>query len=415
MTFLHPFLRRAGLIALVGTVLLAIVPPLTAQEAQTPDDLCAAALPAAEPETREFTAPEQVLEAEVDYRAIFCTGAGAVYIDLFEDLTPITVNSFVFLAQQGYFNNTTFHRVIDQFMAQGGDPTGTGRGGPGYQFEDEFVGFLHFDQAGWLAMANAGPGTNGSQFFITTAPAPHLDNRHTIFGQVLDGQDIVEAIRLRDPATDPDPGTSLDTVLIVTDPTTISAEVLPTAPATREEVEAAIAAITTEVPPPLAVDEEATGIFDAETVLAALPQSHAQLLSENGFEYRAQIHINNVECDLERAPYYHIGYTIDVFESRAAAAAVLNSTVLDDFAVGAGFSDSALESPLPKSIYIAQETICETPATRALTFWQRGRFVITASAAFPADSPASPDLWLQELVGVLIYERLLSDILRPEI
>ena len=117
-----------------------------------------------------FQEAETVLEPDVDYRAIFCTTAGTVYVDLYESLTPMTVNNFVFLAQQGYYDNTTFHRVIPDFMVQGGDPTATGSGGPGYQFGDEPVGFLTFDRPGLLAMANAGPGTNGSQFFITTVP-----------------------------------------------------------------------------------------------------------------------------------------------------------------------------------------------------------------------------------------------------
>src|SRR5688572_14124487 len=120
-----------------------------------------------------------------------CTDAGAIYIDLLEDFAPATVNNFVFLAQNNYYDNTIFHRVLEDFMAQGGDPTGTGSGGPGYQFRDEFAPFLTFDRPYLLAMANAGAGTNGSQFFITTAETPHLDFRHTIFGDVLEGQENV--------------------------------------------------------------------------------------------------------------------------------------------------------------------------------------------------------------------------------
>ncbi len=151
----------------VLAVLLAAVGMASAQGTSLAD-LCAAASKD-EPATRSFDGPEQVLESGVDYRAIFCTQAGPVYVDLFEDYAPQTVNNFVFLAQNGYYNNTTFHRVIEDFMAQGGDPTGTGSGGPGYQFGDETPGFLVFDRPGLLAMANAGPGTNGSQFFLTTA------------------------------------------------------------------------------------------------------------------------------------------------------------------------------------------------------------------------------------------------------
>ena len=106
----------------------------------------------------------------------------------------MTVNNFVFLARDGFYNNVIFHRVIPGFMIQGGDPNGTGTGGPGYQFQDEFDSSLVFDRTGILAMANAGPGTNGSQFFITVAPTPHLNGAHTIFGEVTGGQDVVDTI-----------------------------------------------------------------------------------------------------------------------------------------------------------------------------------------------------------------------------
>ena len=110
------------------------------------------------------------------------------------DETPKTVDNFVKLSKDGFYDGVIFHRVIKDFMIQGGDPTGTGRGGPGYQFEDEIVADLVFDSAGILAMANSGPNTNGSQFFITTVPTPHLNGRHTIFGRVTAGQDVVTAI-----------------------------------------------------------------------------------------------------------------------------------------------------------------------------------------------------------------------------
>ena len=112
------------------------------------------------------------------------------------------MNSFVFLAREGYFNGVTFHRVLDGFMAQGGDPTGTGMGGPGYEFENEDSD-LTFDKEGVVAMANAGPDTNGSQFFITFGPTPQLNGGYTIFGQVIEGMDVVNAITRRDPDTNP--------------------------------------------------------------------------------------------------------------------------------------------------------------------------------------------------------------------
>jgi cyclophilin family peptidyl-prolyl cis-trans isomerase len=124
------------------------------------------------------------------------TNHGAIVIDMFPKEAPKTVNNFVTLSRDGFYDGVIFHRVIPNFMIQGGDPTGTGGGGPGYQFEDEFDRSLRFDKAGLLAMANAGPGTNGSQFFITTAPTPHLNDKHTIFGRVTQGQDVVEAISM---------------------------------------------------------------------------------------------------------------------------------------------------------------------------------------------------------------------------
>lgn len=155
---------------------------------------------AAEPQ-QVFDAARQVLQPGLDYIAVLRTNRGDMLVDLFEDQTPVTVNNFVFLALQRYFQGVPFHRVLDGFMAQTGDPTGSGRGGPGYAFDDEIVPSLSFDAAGLVAMANAGPGTNGSQFFITFAPTPWLDGNHTIFGRLLAGQEVVDAITRIDPQT----------------------------------------------------------------------------------------------------------------------------------------------------------------------------------------------------------------------
>ncbi len=129
-------------------------------------------------------------------RAIIKTDKGDIELDLYADRAPVTVANFVNLAQRGYYDGVTFHRVIANFMVQGGDPTGTGRGGPGYRFEDEFDPSLRHDSAGILSMANAGPGTNGSQFFITHVPTPWLDGKHTVFGAVKGDEDqtVVNAI-----------------------------------------------------------------------------------------------------------------------------------------------------------------------------------------------------------------------------
>lgn len=140
--------------------------------------------------------PDNVIDPSKKYTATIKTSMGDMVVDLFAEQAPNTVNSFVFLAQEDYYDGIIFHRVIPQFMIQGGDPTGTGTGGPGYQFADEIDPGLMFDRAGYLAMANrgGGTGTNGSQFFITTVPTPHLNGGHTIFGTVTSGQDVAEAI-----------------------------------------------------------------------------------------------------------------------------------------------------------------------------------------------------------------------------
>jgi peptidyl-prolyl cis-trans isomerase B (cyclophilin B) len=147
--------------------------------------------------------PEMTINTDRIYLATLRTVKGDIKIELFADRAPIAVNNFVFLAEAGFYDNTTFHRVITGFMAQGGDPTGTGAGGPGYAFEDEIVHGLVFDQAGLLAMANSGPDTNGSQFFFTYAPTPWLNGFHTIFGKVVEGMDVVETLSPRDPAEAP--------------------------------------------------------------------------------------------------------------------------------------------------------------------------------------------------------------------
>lgn len=161
------------------------------------------------------TPPEMTIDPKKHYHATFRTSKGDIEVDLLADKAPVTVNNFVFLARQGFYDNTTFHRVIPDFMAQGGDPTGTGRGGPGYDFRDEIDRSLTFDGPGILAMANAGPNTNGSQFFITYAATPWLNGRHTIFGKVTEGMDVLRNLSPRDPQRAPrTSGDTLETVEI---------------------------------------------------------------------------------------------------------------------------------------------------------------------------------------------------------
>jgi cyclophilin family peptidyl-prolyl cis-trans isomerase len=159
-------------------------------------------------------APSGNLDTTKSYRARFKTERGEFVTELYASQAPMTVENFVNLARSGFYDGTTFHRVIPGFMAQGGDPTGTGTGGPGYSFGDEFSPDLRHDGPGVMSMANAGPGTNGSQFFITFGPTPHLDGRHSVFGRVVEGMEVVQSIRERDPQRDRQPGDRIDTIEI---------------------------------------------------------------------------------------------------------------------------------------------------------------------------------------------------------
>jgi cyclophilin family peptidyl-prolyl cis-trans isomerase len=153
--------------------------------------------PATRTVNRQYSGlPPQTIDVSAEYTATIHTNMGSIMVELFPGQAPVTVNNFVFLAMDRFYDGLIFHRVIEDFMVQGGDPSGSGSGGPGYLFHDEISPGLVFDAPGKLAMANsgAGTGTNGSQFFITTVPTPHLDGSHTIFGQVTSGQDVVDSI-----------------------------------------------------------------------------------------------------------------------------------------------------------------------------------------------------------------------------
>ncbi|MDP2916957.1 MAG: peptidylprolyl isomerase [Dehalococcoidia bacterium] len=134
-----------------------------------------------------------VIDANKQYKAIIETDKGNLVLELFARDAPETVNNFVFLVREGFYDGTTFHRIIPDFMAQGGDPTGTGTGGPGYRFADEFSSRKHV--AGTLSMANAGPNTNGSQLFITYVPTSYLDGKHSVFGQLIQGMDVLKMLK----------------------------------------------------------------------------------------------------------------------------------------------------------------------------------------------------------------------------
>lgn len=155
------------------------------------------------------------IDPKKDYQVVLHTDKGEITLKLFADKTPNTVNNFVFLCRQGFYDNTIFHRVINDFMVQGGDPTGSGMGGPGYQFGDEFHPSLMHNEPGILSMANAGPNTNGSQFFITHVPTPWLDRKHTVFGKVSEGMDVVMAIPQRDPQRPEYTGIKINSVDVI--------------------------------------------------------------------------------------------------------------------------------------------------------------------------------------------------------
>jgi cyclophilin family peptidyl-prolyl cis-trans isomerase len=174
--------------------------------------------------------PPMLIDQNTYYIATFHTAKGDFRVQLYAEKAPYAVNNFVFLARQGYYNNSTFHRVLEDFMAQGGDPTGTGTGGPGYTFDDEISEDLLFDKPGVLAMANYGEDTNGSQFFITFKENPDLDGRYTIFGQVISGMEVVQSLTLRDPSTNPTkPGDALYSVVIDESPISLLPPPTPTA------------------------------------------------------------------------------------------------------------------------------------------------------------------------------------------
>ena len=158
--------------------------------------------PAPAPKPKTYSSPPPMtIDTSKKYTAIIEMEKGDLVLELFAKDVPVTVNNFVFLAREGFYDGSTFHRVIPGFMAQGGDPTGTGMGGAGYKFDDEFTEHTHV--AGTLSMANSGPNTNSAQFFITFTPQSGLDGKHTVFGQLVEGMDVLEKLTPRDPSQNP--------------------------------------------------------------------------------------------------------------------------------------------------------------------------------------------------------------------
>ena len=396
--------------------LVAISSFVIAEDAPTPQEHCDAAEPGAL--TRmQFQKAELALDIDLDYRAIFCTSAGAVYVDLYETLTPITVNNFVFLARQGYYDSTTFHRVIPNFMAQGGDPTASGRGGPGYQFEDEPVGFLTFDRPGLLAMANAGPGTNGSQFFITTAPTPHLNRKHTIFGDVLAGQDVVESIRERDPSAASEPGEALQTVLIITDRSQVdNSDVVDLELASQDEVVAAFEAFAQGLPPSLPLDEALSGYFSTEAlaktaVIEDLQNGFTTFAEEHGHQYRYRMQITNGDCD-PSAFFSSLGYWVDVYADVASARAAADDAFMLQWLDSYGYAQDESAT----DVYRAQGETCDGgEGAHLLALLPRGRFLATLDVLVANDvlRQAPADALLQNLA--LQIEGAIASMYLPEL
>ena len=214
-------MRRAShLLAISLVALLAAFACGNGDEATETSDATEPDVPAptAKPKPKSYDGPPPMTidPAKTYLATIVMEEGGEIVIELFAEETPITVNNFVFLARDGYYDGVTFHRVIEGFMAQAGDPTGSGSGGPGYTFEDEFHPDRTHKGPGVLSMANRGPNTNGSQFFITYGATPHLDFAHSVFGQVTAGMEVVEGLAVRSPG-DSTPADVIKTIRIIED------------------------------------------------------------------------------------------------------------------------------------------------------------------------------------------------------
>jgi cyclophilin family peptidyl-prolyl cis-trans isomerase len=369
---------------------------LVAQNAATPDEICAAA-DHAEPENRAFSEAEQVLEDGVDYGAVICTAAGAIYLDLYEDQAPVTVNNFVFLAQNGFYNNTTFHRVIPGFMAQGGDPLGTGTGGPGYQFADEVNNGLVFDEYGLLAMANSGPDTNGSQFFITTSLPSHLDGLHTVFGKVTQGIDVAELLTPRDPQRGPAyAGDALETIVIIDDPAMVA--VTPDLPPSVDHLQTILEkAVTTQIIEIFTLDEGASRVYDLDAEAGSWQSSGGNelvawmraYLSEREFGGTASVLVNLTECPANPGdlPIWSIQIMIADFSGAEAAEAVVfddaRSAALVDHGAFAGYVDPA---EFPARVYhIPAANDCGDNGTLYRLEFPYGRYILATDLVLDGD------------------------------
>ena len=235
-------------------------------------------------------APTMQIDSDKYYVATIVTEKGEISLELYAAKVPVTVNNFVFLAREGFYDDTTFHRVIPGFMAQGGDPTGTGTGGPGYSFADEFDPSLAHDRVGVLSMANSGPGTNGSQFFITFTPTPWLDDMHTVFGRVIDGLDVLFSLRERDPQAATMPGDRIVRVRI-TESNTPPVSALPTNTEIAMPEEPAARYELYVQPPEMVIDPAKTYVATLQTskgVIEVTLDAQAAPLTVNNYVFLAR-------------------------------------------------------------------------------------------------------------------------------
>ncbi len=428
MNSFRRFTFAAGLIVALVAANLPVRAQAT-QATQTPQAICAAATDLKEPETRQFDKADDVLQDGVDYWAVICTDIGPIYLDLYEDKAPLTVNNFVFLAQQGYYNNTTFHRVLPGFMAQGGDPTGTGSGGPGYEFGDETDNELVFDQFGLLAMANAGPGTNGSQFFLTYAPTPWLDGNHTIFGRVFQGIDVAELLTLRDPQENPTfAGSTLQTVVIVTDPASVDAT--PDGPPSLEHIQALLEQnISDRLVPTFAPVEGYAHVYNAAAEAeswsgednAALADFLQAYLSDNGFIGTAAILLRIQTCPANPAelPVWAVSFRVSDYSTADAATKVVFDNERSDQFVSAGayetYSDPEGDpegvSGRLYSLALPEQGWCKVNGVYYRLEVPYGHYILTADLVLDGDvvndtSDLTPPQYLGSVIQALLLDSI---------
>lgn len=397
---------------------LIVLPGQAQMNVLTPEEHCADAAPRVL-ETRSYEEAEWVLQEEIDYRVILCTAAGAIYLDLYEDVTPLTVNNFVFLAQNGFYDGTTFHRVLENFMAQGGDPTGTGRGGPGYQFDDEFEGFLTFDRAGLLAMANANNpergifGTNGSQFFITFTETGWLNHRHTIFGEVLTGMEAVRGLRLCDPASCSE-GDALIRAHIITDPARVDADIPTRAAPDPEEVPVEIENFFRERN--ITDIEYGAGYLTTEemraTAIRADDTALLDYLSDYGVEYRIESGFET--CVPNYAPLRAMRSALMSFPSEDDAQLALDDDYWRQTEVGElERSDLAESIIMPGAVFLGDSGLCDDGRTRrAWMMYRYGRVLMRIEVSYAwEEGETDPALrWLNN--SKFFFEPFYSEIIR---